>query len=358
MNSKTKSGMSGAEEQATFWLMEMEEAPLSSKEEAKFKAWLMEDKIHLQAFNDLRKLNNKMASLRQDVLQDTGYQNEALDISVLEAIDQVASHRAQKKKINEKSKLLYRYIASIAAVFFIALGTFWFYPESVITYKTAVGEQETVMLQDGSILTLNTGSEVAVAMTPGIRRLHLVKGEVYFEVAKDKKRPFEVAVQNAYVKAIGTAFNIKQQGKEVSVLVTEGIVELKHTLPSMLNSAPPPQLTPLKAGEQVFFGVSPLKRITLPSSELNKQISWREGQIIFDEVSLAEIVQAIQPYIPSKIIIMDEEVGQLVAGGGVFQIGKVRSFFGALEAILPVKIIREKDVIILTARTDKIPTST
>ena len=69
-------------------------------------------------------------------------------------------------------------------------------------------------------------------------------------------------------------------------------------------------------------------------------------------------MQEIQPYIPSKIIIMNEDVGQLVAGGGIFRIGEVQSFFGALEAILPVKIIREKDVIILTKRPDKVPTST
>jgi len=82
---------------------------------------------------------------------------------------------------------------------------------------------------------------------------------------------------------------------------------------------------------------------------IDLRILWCKGKIFFDAVSLSEVVEEIQPYMTEKIVIADAEVGRLIAGG-MFNVGKINSFFNALETALPVEIVREKGVIIIMRR--------
>ena len=79
---------------------------------------------------------------------------------------------------------------------------------STKTYKTAVGESAVIPLRDGSVLELNTDSTVVVNFTKLQRNIELLRGEVYFDVAKDAAKPFVVTVGGDEVIAIGTAFSI------------------------------------------------------------------------------------------------------------------------------------------------------
>ncbi len=349
--------MSDIYKKAAFWHTAFEAGEFSPQEQKAFDLWLAQKTDHNIAFDEMNIMSRNLSfyapAYKQGLMSGTGGDPE-LTAMIQNAID-IREAYQEKEAIGNR---VFRYAASIAAVLLLMLGSFglWQYviqPKAVTTYQTATGEQRREMLSDGSVIMLNTNSEIAVAMTDEVRRIQLKKGEVYFDVAKDQKRPFEVTVGDTYVRAVGTAFNIWQREAEISVLVTEGKVEVKsESVPAEQNSANSvslPGKTQLEVGDQIILGDSKFERLHLDDQLLQREVLWQKGQIIFDQKTLREIVRGVQPYIKDKIVIADEEVEKLVAGG-MFNVGKINSFFSVLEAALPVSITYEDDVIIIMRR--------
>src|SRR5262249_39417186 len=94
-------------------------------------------------------------------------------------------------------------------------------------YRTPVGGIESVPTADGSTITLNTDSQIRVALSASERRIELKHGEAYFEVAHDPNRPFVVHAGNKRVIAVGTKFSVRRDYDDVQVVVTEGKVRLE-----------------------------------------------------------------------------------------------------------------------------------
>src|SRR3546814_1649845 len=92
--------------------------------------------------------------------------------------------------------------------------------------QTAVGEIRRVPLSDGSLAAVNTQTSLDVTMKPQVREIALNDGEAWFQVAKDRARPFVVEVGDVRVRAVGTAFGVKRTAGGVDVQVTEGVVEV------------------------------------------------------------------------------------------------------------------------------------
>ena len=93
-------------------------------------------------------------------------------------------------------------------------------------YATAVGQQTTTVLPDGSQIILNTNSQIRVKYGDQYRQVHLLQGEALFTVAKNSSRPFRVYAGSGQIQAIGTAFSVYLKGPVVQVTVTEGRVAL------------------------------------------------------------------------------------------------------------------------------------
>jgi len=341
---------------AAFWLIHKESGRLSPGEKQQFEKWISAKPEHLIAFEEMKTLSSGMGALTAKLEQDEDKEASGLKAETLKAAALVNSHRRKKHKNFIRRR---KFGVLAAAVFLVALlgALLWqtlFLHQETGLYQTAIGEQKTVMLSDGSVITLNTDSEISVALTDTTRRLHLKRGEAYFEVAKDANRPFEVVVRNAFVRAVGTAFNISRRDHEVAVIVTEGQVEVK----SNFTPLPYGQKSNLRqkdkeillAGDQIIFGEEKRERIRLNEQTIGRKILWREGKIILDEISLHDIIRQIQPYISERIVIANDDISDLTAGG-VFKVGEMDSFFNALEVALPVRIIRKEGVIILTKRS-------
>ena len=94
-------------------------------------------------------------------------------------------------------------------------------------FSTGKGETKVVALKDGSVVTLNTASEIRVNYSDAVRAVELVRGEALFDVAKNKARPFVVAAGDTSVRVVGTSFTVRHfDAAPVQVLVREGIVEV------------------------------------------------------------------------------------------------------------------------------------
>ena len=96
-------------------------------------------------------------------------------------------------------------------------------------YAAAIGEIREQELVDGSVLQINTDSQVNVEYSEGTRKIHLLRGEAHFDVAHDKDWPFQVYAGKGVVKAVGTAFSVRLEEEKISVIVTEGKVDLVAT---------------------------------------------------------------------------------------------------------------------------------
>jgi transmembrane sensor len=83
---------------------------------------------------------------------------------------------------------------------------------AIIEYSTAVGEQRTVSLADGSTALLNTDSRVQTQFSRHLRRITLIRGEALFSVSHDPSRPFEVHALQGVTTAVGTQFDVESRG--------------------------------------------------------------------------------------------------------------------------------------------------
>lgn len=169
-------------------------------------------------------------------------------------------------------------------------------------HSTAVGEQVQVILPDGSDAWLNTDTAIAVNYSPSKREIILLKGEAFFDVVKNRSRPFDVRSLGGHVKAVGTAFTVREQEGRATVSVGEGIVQV--TPAAQINGEEVSVL--VSAGKRTHFGKNaPASQIEAFSARLD--FGWQRGMISFHDLPLDEAVAEIDRYLPGKIILMGDE---------------------------------------------------
>jgi transmembrane sensor len=225
-------------------------------------------------------------------------------------------------------------------------------------HTTAIGEQESIELADGSRITLNTDSQVEIAFNDDSRDIRLLKGEALFEVEQDPERPFRVYAGNGLVRAIGTSFTVYLKDPDnVSVTVSEGEVELAAvSVPAVEQSpgntaeVPAAPLARIKAGQIATFGLNIESILTLEHAELSRRLSWRNGMLSFDGEPLSEAVREVSRYTTQEIVILDPALRDLRIGG-YFKAGETEAMFDALESSFGVRVERINESLVhLSAR--------
>ncbi len=210
-----------------------------------------------------------------------------------------------------------------------------------IFYASKIGEKETVILADGSSVTLNTNTHLAVEYTPYERRVQLMQGEAVFNVAKDANRPFRVHTNRTVVQAIGTIFSVKSMNGKVELLVEEGIVELTaNAVAEHTKEIDKSKLSEKKRVSSGGYSVFESKTDTLvhvkDEALVQRRMSWRSGMLTFDNDPLSEIVKEYNRYIEQKIVIDDPSLLALPIGGA-FPIGQTDALLDALAQGFGVK---------------------
>jgi transmembrane sensor len=231
-------------------------------------------------------------------------------------------------------------------------------------YVTSIGEHSTHTLDDGSVLTLNSNSQVEVSYTLSKRVINLISGEAHFDVISDPNRPFEVYAGNRMVKAIGTAFSVYRLKNTIEVLVTEGKVDLAIIESTLLVK---PEISPrsraklnknlsleplentvtvvasLEAGQSISIPISSYSLDTpiveYAQGDLVRKLSWLDGRLVFAGESLEEVVAEVSRHTPLIIEVTDPELKKLRIGGQ-FQAGETDALFDVLESGFGVEITR------------------
>lgn len=191
---------------------------------------------------------------------------------------------------------------AVAAVLLATVG-YHFAPSATEHYVSTIGEMKTIKLEDGSILTLNTQSEVTVHYTRTRRQLELIHGEAIFAVAKNKERPFVVTAGDTNVRAVGTSFSVSRVGA-IKILVQEGTVEVGKNS----TEASPALRVPHNSGAITQEGAASIRTFALSNAELYRDLAWRDGHLAFEGQTLAEAAAEFSRYSDMKIVILDKKL--------------------------------------------------
>jgi len=207
-------------------------------------------------------------------------------------------------------------------------------------YGTELGEIRQVPLSDGSVVAINTQSAVDVAMHPNVREVTLARGEAWFQVAHDKKRPFIVSVGRIRVRAVGTAFSVRRQVNGADVQVTEGVVET-------WTAGEEGRRVQVAAGSRAYVAEYEPPKPIPAAMDIERSLAWREGQIVLEGETLDEAVGQFNRYNAKKLVIVDPGLAaeKLV---GQFRATDPQTFAGAVATTLGAKIDEEGDTIRLS----------
>ena len=322
--------------QASEWLAKLDAEQPSKRDLADFKQWVNADSAHRIAFEELVEFWDDMNILTQAVLP-----RELLTNGLL------ANELAANKLLPEQPIQRRPWYASMQTVMGATLlaiaavvATITLQLPSTTIYTTGVGEQKTVQLADNSIVQLNTNSRLEVHYSDSTRRLTLSQGEAHFDVAHNPNRPFEVYAGQGLVRAIGTAFTVHIRKIDIEVIVTEGTVELDRaaqpnietniTVDQNANSTAKPTVK-ASAGSVLTYDKDLLNDVELMvASQLEKQLSWREGMLVFKGEPLQNVVDEVSRYTNLKIIIPERSAREMKVGG-LFKVGDTESLFEALR---------------------------
>ena len=213
-------------------------------------------------------------------------------------------------------------------------------PEVANATLPAACEQR--VLSDGSTVVLNRAAELTMDFSRAERRVHLVRGEASFTVAKDAARPFIVVGSGVEVRAVGTAFNVRLGHERTEVLVTEGVVRV--------NAATARTELTLDAGQHVAIAgnspaAAPLVTTLLPA-EIERELAWQPRMLDFDNVALAEIVTAFNLRNPVPMVVADPVLAAVRLTAS-FRSDHVASFVRLIESNYGVHVESRGDALVL-----------
>lgn len=326
-------------EQASQWIAKIDRG-LTKHEHREFKLWLAKDREHQKLITEMAGLWDKMDSL--DRLADL--------------------FPATPKKSSGFKKWGMAMAASVVLALCIGiltdhgLNNLFSDEQQFVRYETAVGESSTFYLPDNSKVLLNTNSVLLVRYTDDYRLLELQHGELHVEVAHDKSRPLSVVANQKVIQAVGTAFSVQVNALEIELIVTDGKVLVAQLEPQQTATADsltiPVNSLAVSKGEIALLSIptnghSDIKVAKIDQQTIKKNLSWRQGNLVFKGETLAEAMKEVSRYTSIKIVIADEELKSIKIAGR-FKIGDIKGLIGALSHNFNIKTDRvNKGLIVL-----------
>ena len=336
-----------ADEAAARWSEILRDAPDQARVREAFEAWRARSPEHAAAYRRIEAANHwvrvlsdspEMQSLRRETLA-----------RVAEA--KLSASRRWRRLSIAASLLLMVGVGMVALRPEMARRMFAGAGDTLAgnVYQTGVGQRSVVAMDDGSVVTLNTDSRLSVHYRADVRAVTLERGQALFKVAKDRARPFVVTAGGKRVTALGTEFDVRVGERLFEVTLIEGRVGVspaQDIAPTATNAA---TLAELRPGQQfVAAGSSrPLVRV----ADVGRVVSWRNGQIVFENERLDSAIAEMNRYSRRKVVLGDPQLASLKISGA-FNAGDTHTFVEALTSYFPIqRDPREDDRVVLESRS-------
>ncbi|MCY3623272.1 MAG: FecR domain-containing protein [Gammaproteobacteria bacterium] len=260
--------------------------------------------------------------------------------------------RARRRSLRNAAAFGVAASVVLVAVVLTSIGLFTQPGSTVTRYTTAVGEQRSVTLPDGSTITLNTGSQILAGITDTVRRVVMDRGEAYFEVAKDPLRPFTVEVGGRSITAHGTAFNVRRLGGSFTVALVDGRVALHRqggeppAAPQWLDlgahpggfESPLVEELGLRSGTVLHFDAHSQTITARHDPEIGRRQQWRQGRLSFKDQPLSTVVAELSRYSTKPIRIHDADVADIRVFA-TLRLDSIDTALSTLERAVPIRVV-------------------
>lgn len=328
----------GVDDIAAAWFARQRAGDMAPDQAAELEAWLEADPEHRAALDALHRAWERAELARHDP--------EIL----------AWRERALKRPSAWRRLLTARAVAAALVVALLGTGSAWmvgsaglltgYWRFSGQEFGTDHGQRATFTLPDGSRVTLNTDSRLRTMASDGKRVVYLDKGQAFFRVAKDASHPFVVHAGGRTITAIGTAFDVRVEGRHFEVTLVEGKVRVEAPLPAApakanaAKPAPVTQATEMAAGSQLV-AVDP-RGWTVRPADTARETSWLAGRLMFENETLATVAAEFDRYSEQKITFADPALADLRITG-TFRSSDVGTFVRALEKYRLARVETETD---------------
>ncbi len=333
------------QDQAAMWVSKLDGHAPSDETIARFKQWYKQSPEHRAVFDKHMALWN--------------------DMNVLTQIHPPVKPQPRVYSIRGA----WQQGIAVAAMLVVVVGLL-FSVQSPEHYVTGIGEQKTITLNDGTLVILNTNTQVRIDYSEARRKVILDQGEAHFDIAHNPNRPFEVYAGQGLVRALGTAFTVYLKSDNVEVVVTEGTVAIlpnqlallkpgdsntgEHTFTASAVESTAGSTIDSRAGTVVTYDRHTAEHIIQTVlADQDKKLSWHKGMLVFRDEPLENVIAEVNRYTPIKIVIPSKKVRELKVGG-FFKVADIDSVFEALKKGFDIHAeVISDDVVYLVYRDEQ-----
>jgi transmembrane sensor len=289
--------------EAAAWLARLRADDKSASDEAAFRVWLAKDVRHAIAFEAVTEIW------------------EATGAAWNEPITMPQPRAPHRRTV----------LAGVGALAATGVLVAVWQQAAAETYKTGVGEQKHVVLPDGTQVFLDTDTEIRARFDSDSRTVALERGRCNFHLRENDERPFVVDAASNRVVAGRCSFDIRRDGNEICVVLTQGSANVSVKGRALLPT--------LHAGDRFLAGDWG-SRTDRPN--LTPLLAWQTGQVVFDNETVAGAIREMNRYSVVKSAVTDDTVGNLRISG-VYRVGDNVAFAHSVASLLPVILEIEKD---------------
>lgn len=275
-----------------------------NEEIAQLNRWLAESDDHQKIYAN---------SLKTWHASETWLAPENVQQDKIKIITEVNRNLLFQSRKSKRRSVVYLVAAILAFPIAIAISSLFFINplsgrinQTVCEVSAPAGHISKCKLPDGTEVWINSGSKITYnssGFNGEIREIQLY-GEAYFDVAKNKQRPFYVRSGLADVKVTGTSFNVKafSDSKSFETVLTEGSIELE------LKGEHANQYVKVKPGERAVFDTEQ-KKLLVQDVDARIYSAWRNGQIIFQDATLSDLIKELERIYDVKFRLSDPNLG-------------------------------------------------
>ena len=286
------------------WRIRIEGGDVGPNEQLQFEQWLAADARHQQAYDRATTVWTSFETLHADRFATDLFKPSFMDKVRALIIGVFESLPARKFHVGA--------IAAVSAVIAISIVGVALFSSSeledpvaqpvVTALETGRGEFKTVTLSDNSELTLGPATQLSVSISQDLREIHLIEGAAVFDVAPDASRRFRVRAGKFTATALGTVFDVRNNGGVVRLAVDEGAVEAAH--PFILNGEPTSMVTrrEVSAGYQIRASADDGLSST-QEMRPNTFATWRDDRLRYVGAPLSELVADANRYSDKPIVV-------------------------------------------------------
>lgn len=303
--------------EAAQWLTRLDRGELSETERLALEIWSQTSPEHQRIWQAACDLNDQFAQVP----------------------DQLAKPVLNRQRTDRRTLLKSLVGLGLLAPLGWSIGRHQPWQSWLADYRTATGQQQTLSLNDGSQLLLNTHSAVDINFNAQQRIIRLYEGEIFIRTGKDP-RPLSVETRHGSVRALGTAFSVRDHDHSSRVIVTEDAVQITPIAGQRSE--------PVQQGQQCQFSTHQVSTIT-PASQHSQ--SWQQGELIVDNWRLADFVEELSRYRPGTLRCTENAANLRISG--VFQTENTDQALEVLEQAFNLEITRYTDFWIQISAPEK-----